>query len=152
MRGDVLILWSLLFDVYQFAFLLVVTDSVLTSELFASFFVIVAGMTPDGHLVSITAFLQSRIVQLAAPGQGPLQFFGCGFVRVDAILVGFDAHGCCYSRLWGNEYHTRFPLSVSLLSHLLQNGHPLLCQVTPEGLRGILHKCFHHSLLVIACL
>src|SRR6266568_7859308 len=49
-------------------------------------------MTLDTHLVGIAAFLQPSIVEFAAPIKHPLQLFGCVFVRIDAILVGFHAH------------------------------------------------------------
>ena len=54
MRSNLLVLWSKLFDVYQFALLLVVADRVLSAELLASFLMVVVGMWPDRHLVGIT--------------------------------------------------------------------------------------------------
>src|SRR2546421_4035631 len=50
MSSDLLILWSLLFDVYQFTFLLVVANSILSRQLFARLIIVVVGMPLDSHL------------------------------------------------------------------------------------------------------
>ena len=47
MRSQLLIFWSKLFDVYQFAFLLVVANGMLTGQLLTRFVIVVVGMTPD---------------------------------------------------------------------------------------------------------
>src|SRR5260221_9023987 len=91
MRSNPLVLWTLLFDVYQFALLLVVANGMFTGDLTAALLIIVVGMKLDTDLVSIAALLQTSVVNLSAPVKHPLQFFGCLLVRVNTILVGFDA-------------------------------------------------------------
>src|SRR5258708_32168714 len=67
MRSNVLVLWPLLFDVSQFAFLLVVANGVLSCELLTCLVIILVGMTPDGYLVGVAALLQPSVVEFSAP-------------------------------------------------------------------------------------
>src|SRR6266567_3421518 len=92
MRGNILVLWSLLFDGYQFAFLFIIPNSMLTSQLLATLLIVVVGMPLDRYLIGVAALLQARIIHLPASIQGPLQFFSCLLVRVNAIFERFDTH------------------------------------------------------------
>src|SRR6266487_2766754 len=98
MGSNLLVLWPLLFDVHQFAFLLVVANRVLSGELLACLVIVVVGMTPDAYLVGIAALLQARVVEFATPIKHPLQFVGCMLVRVDAIFKRFDTHRTLFLR------------------------------------------------------
>src|SRR5713226_6588374 len=92
MGGNLLVLWTKFFDLHQFALLLVVADGVLSRELLVCLVIVVARMTPNTHLVGVAALLQPCVVEFTAPVKHPLQFFGCLFVRIDAIFVSFHAH------------------------------------------------------------
>ena len=103
MGANLLILWSQLFDIDQCAFLRVVANGMLMSELCAGFLVLIVRMAPDPHLVGVAALLQASIVKLSAPIKCPLQFFGCCCIRVDAIFESLDAHRTLFLRYLGHQ-------------------------------------------------
>ena len=93
MRSNVFVFWPALFDFYQSAFLLVDTDSMLSTELLALLVsIIIVRMTLDTCLVGVTALLQARIVEFSTSIKHPLQLVGSRFIRVDTVFESFDAH------------------------------------------------------------
>ena len=62
--------------------------------------------------IGVAAFLQASIVEFTTEIEDPIQVVCRGFVGRDAILVGFDAHGCRFLVRWETDKH-------SPVSHLL---------------------------------
>src|ERR1700730_6401843 len=95
MRSNVPVLWPQHFlDLHQFTLLFVDADRVFFGEMLARRLIIIVRMPSHTCLIGIAALLQSSVVEFAAAVEYSVEFVCRGFVCVDAVFVGFDAHAC----------------------------------------------------------
>src|SRR6185437_8651805 len=98
LRMNILVLWPDRFDFREMCRLPVIRDGVFLYEKFARRFIIVVGVPLHHHFIGISTLLESSIVKLSCPIQGPLELLFLLFIRVQSVLVGFQARHAFDSR------------------------------------------------------
>src|SRR5258706_3216095 len=81
-------------------------------------------MSLDFALIRIMTFMKRGIIEMTEELEHTIQLACRGGVRVDAIVVRFDAHRYCVLLTWGNgQRNAHLPDYRPLLLRFLQNGY-----------------------------